>query len=94
MGMNYPQMNHGMSHTMVVSQASTSMGPSALTMSTVLLVTLVHTAAMLSVAAVLAIVFFELYAKSGLTLLRHTWLNFDLLWACALLVAAVAVPLS
>lgn len=55
---------------------------------------LVHTGAMLAVAGILALVFFELYEKVGLKILRHTWFNFDLLWAVALLVAAVAVLFS
>jgi hypothetical protein len=38
-----------------------------------------------------AVAFFETYEKAGLRLLRHTWLNFDLLWAVALVVAGVAV---
>jgi hypothetical protein len=52
---------------------------------------LLHTAAMLAVAGILALVFFELYEAVGLKVLRHTWFNFDLLWAVALLVAAVVV---
>jgi len=46
---------------------------------------------MLGVAGILALFFFELYEKVGLKVLRHTWFNFDLLWAVALLIAAVAV---
>jgi len=48
----------------------------------------------LIVAGVLAIFFFESYEKVGLKLLRHTWLNFDLLWAFALLVAGLGALLS
>ena len=55
------------------------------------LAVLIHTASMLVVAGILAILFFETYEISGLHLLRHAWLNFDLLWAIALLVAAFAV---
>ena len=55
---------------------------------------LVHTAAMLGIAGILALVFFELYEEVGLKVLRHTWVNFDLLWAVALLIAAVAVLFS
>lgn len=62
-----------------------------LSMSTVLLATFLHTAAMLIVAGILALVFFEFYEKFGLGLLRRTWFNFDLLWAVALLIAAVGV---
>jgi hypothetical protein len=52
---------------------------------------LIHTASMLTVAGILALAFFETYEKTGLQLLRHAWLNFDLLWAIALLVAGLAV---
>ncbi len=52
---------------------------------------LIHTASMLAVAGILATTFFETYEKVGLRLLRHTWLNFDLLWAMALLVAGCVV---
>lgn len=57
----------------------------------VLLAALVHTTAMLIVAGALALAFFEIYEKVGLRLLRHAWLNFDLLWALALLIAGFAV---
>ena len=66
----------------------------ALSMRLILLSVLVHTSAMLIVAGVLALVFFEFYEKVGLKILRHAWFNFDLLWAVALLIAAGAVLLS
>ena len=65
--------------------------PSSLSAPEIGLAVLIHTASMLAVAGVLAIVFFETYEKVGLLLLRHTWLNFDLLWAIALLVAGFVV---
>jgi hypothetical protein len=80
-------MHHGMFGTMGNSGVP-------LTASIVLASVLVHTAAMLLVAGVLALSFFELYEKVGLRLLRHTWFNFDLLWAIALVIAAVAVLFS
>jgi hypothetical protein len=55
------------------------------------LAVLIHTASMLAVAGVLALLFFEAYEKSGLQLLRRAWLNFDLVWAIALLAAGFAV---
>lgn len=66
------------------------------TMSTqlILLSILIHTLAMLMVAGVLSLAFFELYEKVGLNVLRQAWFNFDLLWAVALLIAAVGVLLS
>jgi len=46
------------------------------------------------VAGILALVFFESYEKVGLRLLRSAWLNFDLLWAIALLAAGCAASLA
>ena len=63
-------------------------------MQLILLSTLVHTLAMLTVAGVLALAFFDLYEKVGLNVLQHAWFNFDLLWSLALLIAAFAVFLS
>jgi hypothetical protein len=62
--------------------------------SVVMLAVLVHTVSMLVVAGILALLFFETYENLGLRLLRHTWFNFDLLWAIALLVAGCASLLS
>jgi hypothetical protein len=59
--------------------------------SVILLSILIHTATMLVVAGILALSFFEIYDKAGLNILRHTWFNFDFIWAVALLIAAVAV---
>jgi hypothetical protein len=73
-----------------------SMGTSGspLTASIVLASILLHTAAMLGVAGILALVFFDLYERVGLKVLRHTWFNFDLLWAVALLIAGISVLFS
>jgi len=81
----------GMTHTMVATWPG-NLPP--LAMSLIVLAVLVHTAALLIVAGVLAVLFFESYEKVGLKLLRHTWLNFDLIWAFALLIAALAILLS
>ncbi len=78
----------GMTHSMA---GKTSVIPSSLSASAIGFAVLIHTASMLAVAGLLAIVFFETYEKVGLRLLRHTWLNFDLLWAIALLVAGLVV---
>ncbi len=75
---------HGMKHTMAGAMA---MAPQSLSNMTLVLAIVVHTASMLIVAGILAVLFFESYEKFGLRLLRHTWINFDLLWAIALLVA-------
>ena len=80
-----------MAHTMVATMPG-SFPP--LAMSLIVLAVLVHTAALLIVAGVLAVLFFESYEKVGLKLLRHTWLNFDLIWAFALLISALAILLS
>jgi hypothetical protein len=42
-----------------------------------------HTLAMLIVMAVVALI---VYRKLGLKILRQSWINFDLIWAVALLV--------
>jgi hypothetical protein len=78
----------GMTHNMAGGMA---VMPSSLSASAIGFAVLVHTASMLVVAGTLAIAFFETYEKVGLRLLRHTWLNFDLVWAIALLVAGLAV---
>jgi hypothetical protein len=82
------QTMSGMTHSMT---GGTSAIPSSLSASAIGFAVLIHTASMLTVAGILAMLFFETYEKVGLRLLRHTWLNFDLLWAIALLVAACVV---
>src|SRR5580698_3931959 len=78
----------GMTHSMA---RGTFVISSSLSASAIGFAVLIHTASMLAVAGILAIVFFETYEKVGLRLLRHTWLNFDLVWAIALLVAGCVV---
>jgi hypothetical protein len=65
--------------------------PSSLNASVIGVAVLIHTVSMLAVAGILAVLFFETYEKAGLQLLRRAWLNFDLLWAIALLVAGFAI---
>jgi hypothetical protein len=77
----------GMKHTM---GGAMPMRPHLLSLSTLALATLIHTTSMLVVAGILAFLFFETYEYIGLNLLRHTWINFDLLWALALLIAGMA----
>lgn len=81
----------GMTHTMVGTMPA---DPPPVSLPLILLAVVVHTLALLIVAGALAIVFFESYEKVGLKLLRHAWLNFDLLWAFALLVAGFGALLS
>src|SRR5580658_5641561 len=78
----------GMTHSMAGGMPAM---PSSLSATTIALAVLIHTASMLAVAGILATLFFETYEKVGLRLLRHTWLNFDLVWAIALLVAGCVV---
>jgi hypothetical protein len=80
------EMNHMMAGAM-------PMPPHALSVSTLVLATAIHTTSMLVIAGFLAILFFETYEQIGLKLLRHTWINFDLLWAIALLIAGFVVLL-
>ena len=78
----------GMTHSMA---GGIAVIPSSWSASAIAFAVLIHTASMLAVAGILAMAFFETYEKVGLRLLRQTWLNFDLLWAIALLVAGCAV---
>ena len=73
-----------------MTHATTGVFPS-LSASVNALAVLIHSGSMLVVAAILAVLFFETYEKVGLHFLRHAWLNFDLLWAIALLVAGLSV---
>jgi hypothetical protein len=77
-----------MHHTMVGAMTENGL---PLNGDVILLSILIHTATMLVVAGILALSFFEIYDKAGLNILRHTWFNFDFIWAVALLIAAVAV---
>ena len=51
-------------------------------------VALLHTAAMLAVMAVIALL---VYRVAGVAILRRTWVNLDLLWAAALVAGGVFV---
>jgi hypothetical protein len=82
----------GMHHLMAGAGVMTDNGL-PLNVNVLLLSILVHTATMLIVAGVLALAFFEMYDRTGLQILRHTWLNFDFIWAVALMIAAIAVLL-
>jgi hypothetical protein len=81
-------MAHNLAGAMPLMPAPLSAPLSA---SGIVLAVLIHTASMLAVAGILAVAFFESYEKVGLRLLRHTWLNFDLLWAVALMIAGIVV---
>jgi len=83
-----------MPHHMHAGMMGTMPGaPSSLPTATLLLAVLVHTLAMLLVAGILALTCFEFYEHSALNVLRRAWVNFDLIWAVALIVAAVSVVL-
>jgi hypothetical protein len=60
-----------------------------LSASVIVLAVLIHTASLLIVITALAVILYETYDRFGLSLLRHAWFNFDLLWAVALLAAGV-----
>jgi hypothetical protein len=86
-----PTLGMAMAHTGIQTMPGNFPAPG---MMAIALAVVVHTMALLAVAGVLAIFFFETYEKVGLKLLRHTWVNFDLLWAFALLIAAFGALLS
>jgi hypothetical protein len=77
----------GMYHSMNSSVASSLAGSAP---SLLALAVLVHTLGLILVAGAVAILFYQFYEQWGLGLLRHTWFNFDLLWACALIIAGAA----
>lgn len=81
------QPTHGMHHSMDGSAASSVAG---IATSLLALAVLVHTLSLILVAGALAILFYQFYERWGLGLLRHTWFNFDLLWALALMIAGAA----
>lgn len=66
-------------HTAIGSLAGTAVAQD-------LAAVLVHTAAMLVVMGAIALLVFE---RLGLTVLRRAWVNFDLLWAIAVIVTGV-----
>ena len=75
-------------HMQHMSLASTAAGISSGSLAAVL----IHTAAMFVTMAVVAIIVYE---KVGLAILRRAWLNLDLVWAAALIVAgAITLLLS
>jgi hypothetical protein len=74
---------HGMHHPMNGSVAG--IAPFLLAMAIC-----VHTLSLIGVTGLVAILFYQFYERWGLALLRHTWFNFDRLWALALIVAGVA----
>lgn len=76
-------MHHSMSH-------SEAYGVAGIASSLLILAVLVHTLGLVLVAGAVAILFYQFYERWGLGLLRHTWFNFDLLWAFALIIAGVA----
>ena len=52
--------------------------------------TSVHTAGYLLVTAILAIVVYE---RAAVRVVRRAWINFDLVWAAALVLTGVAVAI-
>jgi hypothetical protein len=78
---------HGMHHSINPTAPS---GLAGIAPSLLALAVLVHTLGLILVAGAVAILFYQFYEKWGLGLLRHTWFNFDLLWAFALIIAGAA----
>jgi hypothetical protein len=58
--------------------------------SSALVGTALHTIGYLIVAALIAVIVYE---KVGLRLLRHAWINLNLIWAGALIATAILTPL-
>jgi hypothetical protein len=83
-GMHH-SVNSGVALNSGAASSLAGIAPSLLT-----LAVLVHTLGLILVAGVVAILFYQFYERWGLGLLRHTWFNFDLLWAFALILAGAA----
>jgi len=79
----------GMHHSMnsLASNSGVASGLAGIAPSLLALAVLVHTLSLILVAGAIAILFYQFYERWGLGLLRHTWFNFDLLWAFALIIA-------
>ena len=71
-------------HMMPAALPTAPLSPSA-----IVLAVLIHTASLLLVIAILAVLLYQTYDRFGLKILRHAWFNFDLLWAVALLIAGL-----
>ncbi len=82
----------GMHHSMNSSVASNgaASGLAGIAPSLLTLAVLIHTLGLILAAGAVAILFYQFYERWGLGLLRHTWFNFDLLWAFALMIAGAA----
>jgi hypothetical protein len=76
------------SHEMMTS-SSPALPAAPLSPFVIFLAVVIHTASLLIVIAVLAVILYETYDRFGLKVLRHAWFNFDLLWAVALLAAGL-----
>ncbi|WP_213804696.1 hypothetical protein [Granulicella sp. dw_53] len=77
----------GMHHAM---DSATGSNLAEIAISVLALAVLVHTLSLILVAGATATLFYQFYERWGLGLLRHTWFNFDLLWALALMIAGLA----
>ncbi len=74
---------HAASATAVASSAAPAAAASSSSGLPILLSVTVHTASML---VVMALVAWVVYKRFGLAILRRRWVNFDLIWAAALLI--------
>ena len=78
-------MSHGASQAAPLLAGITAIEPIAVTAS------LIHTLGYLAVTGALAVVVYE---KVGLRILRRAWINLNVVWACALIAAAVVTIVS
>jgi hypothetical protein len=94
LGMQHTIMSHS-SHSMMPHSVPAAISPSSTSLSiyVVGLAVLLHTASLLAVAGMLALAVFESYERVGLMFLKNAWLNFDLVWAIALMLAGCAALL-
>ena len=89
MALPFADSAHAIATTAVAHAAHSHASPVPATDPTwrALAATLVHSAGFLLVTGTLAVIVYE---RAALGLLRKAWVNLDLVWACALVVTAVA----
>ena len=82
--------HHAMAMTMSMSMPSLGAGVAELN-ATALAAALIHTAGYLAATVTIAVIVYE---KLGIAILRKAWINVNVLWSGALIVAAVVAALG
>lgn len=84
--------HHAMTMTMTMTMSMPSLGAAVAELNaTALAAALIHTAGYLAATVTIAVIVYE---KLGLAILRKAWINVNVLWSGALIVAAVVAALG